>query len=150
MIRFVGIVAVLGTIETAAQPFTAQFPIDDTHFSVFGGQPHFMLDPGHRLMLEGEDGGEQITLTITALSQTKPITLEFGGHARTILTRVIEEREVVNGALTEVGRFWYARGIETGDIYFFGEEVDFYFEGQIVGQTRLWEAPGLTAPFRGS
>jgi len=152
MTKLAGIVAVLVTVKAAAQPFTAQFPIEDSHFSVFGGHPHFILNPGHRLVLEGEDAGEQIELTITALNQTKQITLQSGGKLRTILARVIEEREVVNGALAEVGRFWYARSIETGDVYFFGEEVDFYFNGQITGQTRLWEAgvddalPGIIMP----
>jgi len=144
--------AALFAVSAAAQEFTAQFPIDDTHFSAFGGQPHFILNPGHRLVLEGEDAGEQIVLTVTALNQTKQITLQSGGKPRTIQARVVEERDVVDGALTEVARLWYARSIETGDVYLFGEEVDFYFDGQIVGQTRLWEAgvdgalPGIVMP----
>jgi hypothetical protein len=152
MTRLAGIVSFLVTVEVAAQQFTAQFPVDALHFSPFGGQPYFTLNPGHRLVLEGQDTGEQIVLTVTALNQTKPITLQSGDKPRTILARVIEEREVVNGELAEVGRFWYARAIETGDIYFFGEEVDFYFNGQIVGQSVLWEAgvngalPGLIMP----
>lgn len=147
-----GIAAVLLTFQAAAQEFTSQFPIDDIHFSVFGGHPHFILNPGHRVVLEGEDAGEHIVLTVTALNQTKLITLQSGGKPRTIVARVVEEREVINGELSEVGRFWYARSIETGDVYFFGEEVDFYFNGEIVGQTRLWEAgvdgalPGIIMP----
>lgn len=152
MSRLPAIIAALFAMEAAAQEFTAQFPIDDLHFSAFGGHPHFPLNPGHRLILEGQDAGGQIVLTITALNQTKPITLQTGGKPRTITARVVEEREVVNGALNEVGRFWYARSLETGDVYFFGEEVDFYFNGEIVGQTRLWEAgvdgalPGILMP----
>src|SRR5215475_6954237 len=134
------IIAAFVTVEAAGQEFTAQFPIDDIHFSAFGGQPHFMLNPGHRLVLEGQDAGEQVALTVTALNQTKQVTLQSGGKSRTIVARVIEERDVANGALSEVGRLWYARSIETGDVYLFGEEVDFYFDGEIVGQTRLWEA----------
>jgi len=152
MIPIASMVAALLVVQAAAQEFTAQFPIDDTHFSAFGGQPHFILNPGHRLVLEGQDAGEQIVLTVTVLNQTKQITLQSGGKPRAILARVIEEREVVNGELSEVGRFWYARSVETGDVYFFGEEVDFYFKGMIVGSTLLWEAgtngalPGLIMP----
>src|SRR5262245_43482967 len=144
--------AVLIMVEAAAQQFTAQFPIDDIHFSPFGGQPHFILNPGHRLVLEGEDAGEQIVLTVTALNQTKQITLQSGGQRRVIQARVVEEREVVDGELAEVGRFWYARSLETGDVYFFGEEVDFYSGGMLVGSTLLWEAgtngalPGIIMP----
>ena len=134
MTKLAGIVAVLVTVEAAGQEFTARFPVDDSHFSPFGGQPHFILNPGHRVVLKGEDAGEQIVLTVTALNQTKQITLLSRGKPRKILARVVEEREVVNGEVAEVGRFWYARSVETGDVYYFGEEVDFYFNGQIVGQ----------------
>ncbi|MCI0746118.1 MAG: hypothetical protein L0Y58_12000 [Verrucomicrobia subdivision 3 bacterium] len=152
MIPVLRIAAMLLVVQAAAQEFTAQFPIDEMHFLAFGGQPHFILNPGHRLVLEGEDAGEQIVLTVTALNQTKQITLQSGGKPRVVLARVVEEREVINGELTEVGRFWYARSIETSDVYFFGEEVDFYFNGEIVGQTKLWEAgvggalPGIIMP----
>jgi hypothetical protein len=153
MNRLAVLCAALVAVDSAqAQQFTAQFPIDDLHFSAFGGAPHFFLNPGHRLVLAGEDAGEQIVLTITALNQTKPILLPAANGPRTIHARVVEEREVVNGELVEVGRFWYARAIETGDVYFFGEEVDFYNGGVLVGTTLLWEAgthgalPGIIMP----
>lgn len=140
MTRLALIAVAFVTVEVTAQEFTADFPIEDTHFSAFGGQPHFLINPGHRLVLEGQEAGEQIVLTVTALNQTRQITLPSGGQARPIVARVVEEREVVNGALDQVARLWYARSIETGDVYLFGEEVDFYFDGEMVGQTRLWEA----------
>jgi len=152
MIPALAMLVVPLVFQAAAQEFTAQFPIDDMHFSPFGGPPSFILNPGHRLVLAGEDAGEQIVLTVTALNQTKQITLQSGGRPHPVLARVVEEREVVDGALTEVGRFWYARSIETGDVYFFGEEVDFYNDGVIVGTTLLWEAgtngalPGIIMP----
>lgn len=152
MTRLIPLLTTLVALEAAGQEFTSLFPVDESHFSPFGGRPHFILNPGHRLVLAGEDAGEQIELTVTALNQTKAIALPSGGKPRSIAARVIEEREVVNGALAEVARFWYARSIETGDVYFFGEEVDFYNGGVIVGQTRLWEAgvdgalPGIIMP----
>ncbi len=147
-------VAGLPFILTGAggQDFTAQFPLDEIHFSVFGGNPYFILDPGHRQILEGNDGGQQIVVTITALNQTKPVTLPSSRGPRVVMTRVVEERETVDGVLDEVARLWYARSLETGDVYLFGEESDFYFDGAIVGQARLWEAgvdgalPGIIMP----
>jgi hypothetical protein len=139
-------------VGTTSQEFTSQFRTDDLHFSPFGGQPHFILDPGHRLVLKGEEAGEQIELTVTALNQTREITLPSSRGPRTIHARVVEEREVVNGELAEVSRFWYSCGIETGDVYYFGEEVDFYLGGEIVGHRLLWEAglegalPGIIMP----
>jgi hypothetical protein len=152
MRKLAGFVAATFTMAVAAQQFTSQFPIDDLHFSPFGGQPWFILNPGHRLVLEGQDAGEQIVLTVTVLNQTRQITLLSNGKGRPISARVVEEREVVNGELNEVARFWYARGIETGDVYFFGEEVDFYSGGMLIGTTLLWEAgtngalPGIVMP----
>jgi hypothetical protein len=152
MRNFVSIVATLVLVEAAGQEFTAQFTLDHLHFSPFGGQPHFVLNPGHRLVLEGTEAGEQITLIVTALNQTKQIILPSPDGPRAIVTRVVEEQEVVDGALSEAGRFWYARSVETGDVFFFGEEVDFHLDGQIVGQQRLWEAgvdgavPGIIMP----
>src|SRR5262245_54453050 len=150
--KFAAAAGVLMLVEAAAQQFTSQFPVADLHFSPFGGQPHFILNPGHRLLLEGQEAGDQIRLTITALNQVKQITLHSDGLTRTILARVVEEREVTNGELNEVGRFWYARAIETGDVYFFGEEVDFYNGGVLVGTNLLWQAgtngalPGIIMP----
>jgi hypothetical protein len=63
---------------------------------------------------------------IAPLNDTKEITLTNGTGTRTIMTRVVEERESVDGELAEVSRNGCARCIETGDIYYFGEEVDFY------------------------
>ncbi len=151
---FVGMVAALAAGRVTAQiaTFTSQFPIDDCHFSTFGGQPHFILNPGHQRVLRGEEFGEQKEVTITSLNATKEITLSASGKTRKILTRVVEEREKVNGVLTEVGRFWYARCVETGDVYFFGEEVDLYENGGISSQSVLWEAgvdgalPGIIMP----
>jgi hypothetical protein len=152
MTRLAGIIAALVTVEAAGQEFTAQFPIQDIHFSPFGGQPHLILNPGHRLILEGQDAGQHVVLTVTALNATKQITLQSGGKPRTIVARVVEERDVIDGALDQVARLWYARSVETGDVYLFGEEVDFYSNGEIVGQMRLWEAgvdgalPGIIMP----
>lgn len=132
--------------------FTSDFPLANCHFSVFGGHPHFILNPGHQLVLAGNDHGQQVEMTITALDATKAITLAIGTKTRTILARVIEEREKIDGQLHEVARYWYARCIETGDIYHFGNEAEFYEEGKLTGTTRLWEAgvqgamPGIIMP----
>jgi hypothetical protein len=140
-------------LQAASQEYTIDFPTDELHFSAFGGTPYFRLNPGHRQVLEGIDQGQNVVMTITVLNQTRDITLPTTGDGRRGITvRVVEERESVDGALNEVGRFWYARSLETGDVYFFGEEVDFYSDGILVNQVRLWEAgvdgavPGILMP----
>ena len=132
--------------------FTSQFPSEDCHFSTFGGHPYFILNPGHQLILKGQEDGEEKVLTITALDETKEITLFANGSTRKILARVIEERETTDGELAEISRNWYARCVETGDVYYFGEAVDNYEDGMVVNHDGSWEAgvngalPGILMP----
>jgi hypothetical protein len=149
-----GILATLALGQAAAQDsgFTSQFPIADCHFSTFGGGPHFFLDPGRRLVLRGRREGVQVTLALTVLNETKEITLPTAGGARKIVARVVEEMETADGELTEITRNFYARCLETGDVYHFGEEVAAYEGGAIVSREGSWEAglndalPGLMMP----
>lgn len=149
-----GLVAALLSAKAAeALPqFTTQFPIDECQFSIFGGPSHFSLNPGRQLILRGEELGDEKEMTITVLDETKVITLPVEGGTRRIVTRVVEERERVKGELSEVGRFWYARCIRSGDVYYFGEEADYYENGASTGTVRVWEAgingtlPGIIMP----
>lgn len=136
--------------------FTSDFAIDRCGFVNSGGQnPYFSLQPGHRLVLEGDDDGETLRLEITVLAATKTVELVApGGRAMRVVTRVVEEREWVDGELHEVSRNWLARCRQTNDVFYFGEEVDFYENGQIVDHHGSWEAgvdgaqPGILVPAR--
>ena len=55
-------------------------------------------------------------------------------------TRVIEEREEENGKLKEVSRNFFAICREHGDVFYFGEEVDEYKDGKLVGHSGAWRA----------
>ncbi|UCF14344.1 MAG: hypothetical protein JSW59_13095, partial [Phycisphaerales bacterium] len=57
-----------------------------------------------------------------------------------IRTRVIEEREEKDGLLAEVSRNFFAICKEHGDVFYFGEEVDDYKDGRIVGHGGAWRA----------
>lgn len=140
----------------ADDDFTTDFAIDRCGFVNSGGQnPYFSLEPGHRLVLEGDDDGEAVRLEITVLPATK--TVQFtapGGRQMRIVARVVEERESKDGELVEVSRNWFARCRQTNDVFYFGEEVDFYENGQIVDHHGSWEAgvggaqPGILVPAR--
>ena len=135
-----------------ARPFTSRFPIEQCHFSAFGGNAYFVLNPGHQLILSGEEDGSVVDLTITVLDELRRISLPTANGARSIATRVIEEREIIDGELTEVARHFYARCIETSDVYYFGEEASLYEAGEIVSTVGSWEAgtsgavPGILMP----
>lgn len=105
---------------------------DPDDFRSRGCNPRFVLVPGSVLVLAGpDDDGEHVELTITVLDETRDV----GG----VETRVVEEREVREGALARVVRKLYAISERTKDVYLFGEEVDEYLRGRVVGHLGAWK-----------
>ena len=139
--------------------FTTDFRIEDCTWKSRGRvNPHFLLRPGFQLALEGEeedDEGElvEISAEITVLRQIERITfVSARGETLTVKTRVVEEREWEDGELVEVSRNWFAICRETSDVYYFGEDVDIYEDGEIVSHDGAWRAgedgalPGIIMP----
>jgi hypothetical protein len=109
-------------------PFQEQFAISECALSTTGRNPYFILEPGYQLVLEG--GGTK--LEITVLNDTR----EVDG----VRTRVVEEREWKRGQLYEVSRNFFAICPQTKDVFYFGEEVDFYRDGKLIGHEGAWLA----------
>jgi len=86
------------------------------------------MQPGRVLRLK--HGNE--TLTVTVLSDVERIDDVAAG--------VLEERETRNGKLVEVSRNFMATDRNTGDVYYFGEDVDNYKDGKVVGHESAWRA----------
>ena len=134
--------------------FTTDFFIEDCSFSNRGRDNRFWsLHPGDRSLLEGEEDDETIELTVTVLPDVETIRFTTErGRPMTVRARVIEERELVDGELEEVSRNWFARCRETGDVFYFGEDVDIYEDGEIVSHEGAWRAgvdgaqPGIIMP----
>lgn len=117
--------------------FTTEFNSQDCwyrtrYFTYENPHPYWIMEPGWQVVLEGEDDGEEILLEITVLNQ-----FEWVDGVR---TRVIEEREYIDGELYEVSRNFFAICGRTNDIYYFGEDVDFYEDGEIVNHAGAWRA----------
>jgi hypothetical protein len=136
--------------QSDKRPFTASFRLQDCTFRSTGdANPFFILDPGHRLVLRGEEDGEEVEVRITVLRETQDIALPGLG---TVRTRVVEEREWVDGEIAEVSRNFFALCAETSDVYYFGEDVDNYEDGVVVDHHSAWRAgvdgatPGLIMP----
>lgn len=139
-----------GQSESDNRPFTTAFRLGDCTFKSTGSNnPFFILDPGHQLILIGEEGKEEVEVQITVLKDTENITLPGLG---TIKTRVVEEREWADGELAEVSRNFFALCAETRDVFYFGEDVDNYEDGVVVNHDGAWRAgadgamPGLIMP----
>lgn len=94
--------------------FRDTFSVDKGALADRGSSTYMILKPGYRLILaDGKD-----TLTITVLDETKIVD--------GVRTRIVEERETQGGRLEEVSRNYFAFDKATGDIYYFGEDVDMY------------------------
>ena len=104
------------------------FPILATDLGPTGRNPYLILEPGYQLVLEHGD----VQLAITALDQTRRVA--------GIETRVVEERETRAGVPLEVSRNFLAISKSTGDVYYFGEEVDEYKDGVLVEHEGAWLA----------
>jgi hypothetical protein len=65
---------------------------------------------------------------------------------------VVEEREFEDGEIKEISRNFFAICEKTNDVYYFGEEVDIYEDGEIVSHDGAWLAgqdgalPGILMP----
>jgi hypothetical protein len=112
------------TIEPEA--WTTDFPIGKRELAPVGRNPYFILEPGYYLVLEG--GKQQVTVTV--LAETKPVD--------GVETRVVEERETNGGKLAEVSRNYFAISTRTNDVFYFGEDVDTYRDGKVVGHEGAW------------
>jgi hypothetical protein len=105
-------------------------PVDEPLTNI-GRNACFILEPGYQLLLTGKDGRKQTELTITVLDDTQ----EIAG----VPTRVVEERETADGKLVEVSRNFFALGVKTANLYYFGEDVDIY-KGEKVVHEGAWHA----------
>lgn len=113
----------------AHQPaFTTTFDRDRCSFSTVGNNPFFPLVPGHSVRLESED--EEVIVTV--LADTEVID--------GVRTRVVEERESEDGELVEVSRNFLAACQETGDVWYFGEDVQDFEDGVPLPAGDAWRA----------
>jgi hypothetical protein len=69
-------------------------------------------------------------VTTTVLNETKIVD--------GVETRAVEDRETKNGQLVELTRDYYAVDRNTGDVYYFGEDVNTYKNGKLAGHEGAW------------
>ena len=112
-----------------------RFDVNKADLLPTGTNAYITMQPGRVLTLKsGID-----TLTITVL----PDTQEIDG----ITTGILEERETKNGTLVEISRNFFATDRKTGDVYYFGEDVDNYKDGKVISHESAWRAGTAGARF---
>ena len=105
-----------------------EFGISKCNLLTTGRNPYFVLEPGFQLVLEGDD----TRLQITVLEETKTVD--------GVITRVVEEREWKDGKLYEVSKNYFAMCEQTKDVFYFGEDVDYYENDKVVKHDGSWLA----------
>ncbi len=113
-------------------------------FSLIINNPFFPLVVGDELVLEGEDDeGTFLEIIITVLDETELVA--------GVTTRVVEEAEFEDGEIVEISRNFFAQAPD-GTVCYFGEDVDDFEDGEIVGHDGEWRAgesgnlPGIIMP----
>ena len=118
--------------KPGAKGWTDSFDIDKCQFSATGENKYFILKPSYQLLFEGIEGKDTTRLAITVLNETKMIG--------DVETRVVEEKESVNGTVVEISRNFYAMCTQTNTVFYFGEDVDIYKDGKIASHGGAWRA----------
>jgi hypothetical protein len=112
----------------AAGPWQKEFDLSKCNMVTTGRNDYFVLEPGFQLVLEG--GGTRVQITV--LDETKTVD--------GVLTRVVEEREWKKGQLHEVANNYFAICEQTKDVYYFGEDVNYYKNDKVVKHDGSWLA----------
>jgi hypothetical protein len=111
------------------------FTVNKADLAATGNNPYLAIQPGRVLKLAaGKD-----RLTVSILPDTKTVD--------GVTVGVLEEREEKNGKLIEVSRNYFATDKATGDVYYFGEDVDNYKDGKIINHESAWLAGEKGARF---
>ena len=129
MVAAVALGGCSSSVDPAADlSWQQEFGLSECDLVPTGRNDFWILEPGFQLVLEGRNE----RLAITVLNETRAI--------EGISTRVVEEREWRDGELIEVSRNFFAACETTNDIFYFGEEVDDYRNGELVGHAGAWLA----------
>ena len=109
--------------------------VNPADFSTNVDNRFFPVQPGQPRAYEGEEkSGAETTKTRveeTVLAETDTMA--------GVEVRVVEAKEYENGELTEITKDYYAQH-KDGAVYYFGERVDEYSGGQVVGHGGQWVA----------
>lgn len=99
------------------------------------------IQPDAVKVFRGKSDGERFVVTHLHLSDTR--TFMWNGAA--VETRVVKEIDFEAGDITEISLNYFAQA-DDGSVYYFGETVDDFNEGEIVGHEGSWLVGGKTAP----
>jgi hypothetical protein len=108
------------------------FDLQKCDLTSIGANTYFVLEPGYQLILEGNEEGKPIQLTITVLNETRLVN---GTEAR-----IVQEKTIEDGSLAEISNNYFAICGHSNDVFYFGEDTDLYKNGKIISHNGSWQA----------
>jgi len=120
------------SVPTEPPTFSNPLVIDNpfSPFVVDGVQSH-----------RGKSDGERTAVVNLFKAETR----DFSWGGGTVSTRILQETEFEAGVLEEISQNFFAQA-DDGTVYYFGEVVDIYEDGQIVDHEGSWLVGGATLP----
>jgi hypothetical protein len=121
----------------------AQRPVDPARFSQSVDHPLVPLSSLALTVLEGSEGGPELRVESRVVDETERVA--------GVPVAVVEVKEYEGGKLVEHTHDYYAQR-DDGSVWYFGERVNDYQDGKIVGHKGQWLAgkgnakPGLFMP----
>ena len=103
-----------------------EFDVNKANLVSRGTNTYLPVQAGRVLKLAHSN--ERLTLSIL------PETREVDG----VKVAVLEEREEKNGQIVEISCNYLAADPKTGDVFYFGEDVDNYRNGKVVNHESAW------------
>jgi hypothetical protein len=134
-----------GTGETPP----AEASIDPADFQATVDNRFFPLVVGSQQVLEGSETDADTGETVELRVESTVLDEEY--EVAGVPVTVVLVREFENGDLVEETRDYYAQHVD-GTVSYFGEDVDDYEDGEIVGHSGAWLAgegdalPGIFMP----
>jgi len=130
----------------------AQFLTGSAHAGVPVGPPTFSdpltitnvyqpVAPGQIKVFKGHKGSARSVIVDLYLDATRT----FQVNNVDVPCRIVQETEFEGGHLAEISRNFFAQA-DDGSVYYFGEIVDTYDNGQIVDHEGSWLVGGATDP----
>jgi hypothetical protein len=128
----VALTAALAEVPSGPPTFSDPLTIDNAyHPFVVGRVKSF----------EGSHGNLEVQVADSYLAGTR----DFAWGGSTVSCRTLQESESEDGELAEISFNYFAQA-DDGTVYYFGEVVDVYEGGVVVGHSGSWLVGGPTLP----
>ena len=126
---------IIAALAMAGSAFGYQdtFDLESCHLRARGASEFYIpLIPGYTLVYEGEEDGETVTLVIEVLRRVKMV--------EGVRCAIVREMEWKDDELYEISWNYYSICRKTRSVYYFGEDVNFYENGEVIGHDGAWLA----------